>query len=221
MIQLKPDQYTLGSMYGSAEYAGTVSINCHSCGKLVTISFANHVLSDPHKIITANGPCPSCKKPTTQITLYGERPIQVYVHPDSTKSRNKMNGSYFPSEALKRSYDSVKNTYNNGEYISAAASCRRTLEGILKGMVPLEKKKLPLNDLIKEVEKIGNQTQITQISHALRMHGNLAAHFEEDHEPTQNEVEGMIELFEFLITYFYILPKDLERMNAKFQKDKT
>lgn len=194
-------------------WASALNINCHACGTLATISFGDHAIDDMRKMVTTSGKCPRCRVITTQISIPGRN--EIFTHPSYAKARKAIDEGNFPNEALKRAYESVIKTYNIGEYISAAASCRRALEGILKSMVAADKKNLALNSLIQEITKLNTQRHLVEISHALRKYGNMAAHFEENREPNKEDVEGMIDLFEFLIKYFFVLPGEILKINTR------
>lgn len=55
---------------------------------------------------------------------------------------------------------------------------------------------------------------LRDLSHAIRHGGNLSAHFDQEKEPNHEMARMMVELLEFLITYLYILPKNIEKLDS-------
>lgn len=122
-------------------------------------------------------------------------------------------------EALKRSFVSTVEAFNSRNFVATSVCCRRTLEGIIKYLLPEPERE---GNLIKLIDKAASSLDLAaplrSLSHAIRDGGNLGAHFDEEKEPTEEMARHMVELLDYLIAYLYVLPgqiADLEKTLAK------
>lgn len=58
-----------------------------------------------------------------------------------------------------------------------------------------------------------------KLAHAIRDGGNLGAHFDMEKEPTEEMAKHMVELLNYLISYLYVLPKEIEKLEQSLQRD--
>ena len=124
-----------------------------------------------------------------------------------SKVRATLDFDGFAPERVIKAYRATIQSYNSQNYDSAAVSARRVLEGIFKLRVGARNnEKLPsliqsaVNDpVLKE--------QLTDLATSIKDGGNLGAHFDLEKEVDQTIAESIIELVEFLIIYFYQVPK--------------
>jgi hypothetical protein len=109
---------------------------------------------------------------------------------------------------------------NTKNYPATAVCARRTLEGIFKYLVPEEKRRLPLVKLIDQARtEVDLSAPLTSLSHAIRDGGNLGAHFDADAEPDAALARQMVELLDYLITYLYELPKQIEQLEQSLGRE--
>jgi hypothetical protein len=124
-------------------------------------------------------------------------------------------------EPLQRSLISTIDSYNGKNYVATAVGCRRTLEGIFKYLLPKEKRNEVLAKLINHTkEEVDLAAPLSSLSHAIRDGGNLGAHFDMEKEPDENMARQMVELIDYLISYLYILPKEIEKLEESLAKGK-
>ncbi len=60
---------------------------------------------------------------------------------------------------------------------------------------------------------------LNALSHAIRQGGNLGAHFDMVKEPDEQLAKKMVALLEYLITYLYELPAEIEQIEKSLEKD--
>jgi hypothetical protein len=58
---------------------------------------------------------------------------------------------------------------------------------------------------------------LTQLSHAIRQGGNLGAHFDFEKEPDEDMARTIVELLDYLVSYLYVLPRRIEKLETKLQ----
>jgi hypothetical protein len=57
------------------------------------------------------------------------------------------------------------------------------------------------------------------LSHAIRDGGNLGAHFDAEREPDLAVARQMVQLLAYLITYLYVLPRQIKELEERLGKD--
>ena len=73
-------------------------------------------------------------------------------------------------------------------------------------------------DLIDKAKaEIGLAAPLTSLFPAIRDGGKLAAHFDMEDEPTEIMARQMVELMDFLISYPYVLPKQIEKLETSLR----
>jgi len=105
--------------------------------------------------------------------------------------------------ALKSAIDS----YNTQNYHAAMNGGRRALEGLFKLRLPEGERDRKLHEMIRDASQSPSLIEpLTRLANSIKNGGNLGSHFDEDREPTEQMARRTIELLEYLVTYFYILP---------------
>lgn len=136
--------------------------------------------------------------------------------------------SYYPSndfssdvpDALKRSFGSTVDAFNSRNYAATAVCGRRTLEGIFKYLLPEDKRGANLAKLIELAKnEVDLAAPLTTLSHAIRSGGNLGAHFDMEKEPDEILARQIVELLQYLISYLYVLPKQISKLEESLQKE--
>jgi hypothetical protein len=139
----------------------------------------------------------------------GERRGELFIYPFSKKRKPYKELSEIKNlpHPLKEEYESLIRIFNMQEWISASVMCRRLLEGILQQLIPETEYKKPLH---KQILIIDNYTDlkkpIKDIADVLRIAGNKGAHFNPEDKPNREILELMLDLIDYLIEYFYVLP---------------
>lgn len=123
-------------------------------------------------------------------------------------------------EALRRAFSSAASAFNSSNYVATAVCARRTLEGIFKYRLPESDRKGTLAQLIdRTMNSIDLAAPLASLSHAIRDGGNLGAHFDSDREPTEELARQMVELLNYLISYLYVLPKEIQKLEASLESE--
>lgn len=205
-----------GSSQSGALIAPTaINAVCPSCSTKVTFSFIK-VSEGPQYSIAGNGRCPNC---STVASFWCLNPsddptkIQLYMHPTPPHFISLPEGVDDLEPSLRRSLEGAIQSYNAGIYTSTAVMGRRTLEGLFKSLLPKDKQNLNLFNMIKEVRDHKDLSEpLETLSNAIRAGGNLGAHFDAEREPDQAMAKNIIDLLIYLISYLYILPRQIEAL---------
>ncbi|NOV02716.1 DUF4145 domain-containing protein [Paenibacillus planticolens] len=156
-------------------------------------------------------------KENEQETLTGD----LYISP-SAELRRIADGVEITekfSSSMLRAYNSAVNVYNLGEWSGAVVLCRRLLEGITKSLLPESEQNKPLN---KQLEVIAGHAELQKplltLAHAIRIGGNLGAHFDLEREPDEVVSKYIIDMLDYLIEYLYVLPKRIEELHSHIEE---
>lgn len=215
-----------GDVSGKVFRPGAISTVCPHCNATVTFTLGSFSSPGPRNSVSASGACPGCGGSVGFWSVNssgGPLPASadIFMHP---APRN-----YYPSPAeadllpppLRRALIATIEAYNAGIYAASAVSGRRTLEGIFRYLVPEEQQKLTLFKLIdaaKEAKDLA--APLTALSHAIRTGGNLGAHFDMEHEPDEPVARQIVELLSYLVSYLYVLPAKIEKLEADLNSQK-
>jgi len=227
-MQLIPDTSIRGwVVLSGARVPNAVSTVCPHCREKGVFTLSG--LRDDPNILTISSPakCPGCNKLVMFWAIRAEKqpksndknPEAVYMYPPA---KNYMPMSEFQVDippALKKAFISTIDAYNSTNYAATAVCARRTLEGIFKHLVPEDKRTLSLQKLIEHVkDNTDLAAPLTSLSHAIRDGGNLGAHFDMEKEPDQHLAKHMVELLDYLISYLYVLPKEIKKLEDSLGK---
>jgi len=123
-------------------------------------------------------------------------------------------------EPLQNAFVSTIDAFNSRNYAATAVCARRTLEGIFKYLVEEDKRGAPLAKLIEQVKTSKDlAAPLTSLSHAIRDGGNLGAHFDMEKEPDETLARHMVELLDYLISYLYVLPEEIKKLEHSLGKN--
>lgn len=185
-------------------------------------------IEDGHRCtISSTGECPHCKQ-AIRIWSVNKRPDQrtdsdmpeVFMYP---AGQHQFSVQEFPSEIpepLRRAFLSTVASFNSNNFPATATGARRTLEGIFKYRLPEELRRGNLAQLInRTTESVDLAEPLGKLAHAIRDGGNLGAHFDMEKEPTEEMAKHMVELLNYLISYLYVLPKEIEKLEQSLQRD--
>jgi hypothetical protein len=204
-----------------------ISSICPHCGDKGVISLRDQT-DDLHRFAVAStGNCPGCSKPISFWAIRLERapknlvnnPASIYMYPEAR--------SHYPNPdfladipaPLSRAFVSAVEALNSKNYAATAVCARRTLEGIFKYLVPEDKRNASLAKLIEHTKAtVDLAAPLTSLSHAIRDGGNLGAHFDMEKEPSETLAKQMVELLEYLISYLYVLPKEIADLESALGK---
>lgn len=213
---------------GAAKNPSGISTVCPHCGERGVFTLSN-AHDDIHRLaIASSAKCPGCNKLVRFWAVRAERspksdeknPEAVYMYPPA---KNHYPAPEFHSDipqALQNAFVSTIDAYNSRNYAATAVCARRTLEGIFKYLVPEGKRNASLMRLIEHVKSDTDlAAPLTSLSHAIRDGGNLGAHFDMEKEPDQVLAKHMVELLDYLISYLYVLPKEIKNLEESLGKN--
>jgi len=216
---------------GKFKVPSSVSINCpHSdCRAKVTFSLGNQHDDKKRATVAATSNCPNCNKKVHFWTIREEdkpqsekgNPISIFMFPSESKYYTNPEFLDDIPTPLQRAFISTIDSYNASNYVATTVGCRRTLEGIFKYLLPENKRNDVLAKLIDRTKKeVDLAAPLSSLSHAIRDGGNLGAHFDMEKEPDEKMARQMVELIDYLISYLYVLPKEIEKLEESLAQDK-
>ncbi|MCU0377755.1 MAG: DUF4145 domain-containing protein [Bacteroidales bacterium] len=225
MIQLIPPKaFAQTSKVANTLLPASVDWYCPHCNRSVNFRLSWDIKSIPQPVIYCSSACSGCRKISVFIyvgfadSVLNPREGELYIHPEPS-TRTPLNGIYESSkfnDGLKRAYESAINVYNVGEWTATAVLNRRMLEGIMKEILPLEKRNMPLAKQLEELPKhIDLQKPLITLAESLRKGGNLGAHFDLEKAPDENISTLMMDLLDYLIEYIYILPDRIDELDER------
>ena len=200
---------------------------CPHCSEKGIFSLVDQHHDEFRLSVAATAHCPGCLKIVWFWALRdagnpkgGETiPKAIYMYP--------IVKNYYPQpeflmdipEPLQRAFVSAVDALNSRNYAATAVCARRTLEGIFKYLVPEDKRGATLAKLIQHTkENVYLAAPLTSLSHAIRDGGNLGAHFDMEKEPDETLAQQMVKLLEYLISYLYVLPKEIAKLESSLGK---
>lgn len=216
MHQISEQQIRRTDTSAGRQRIAAVTELCPHCGERGTFTTENNLSHPTHNVVIGTGKCPSCSKSTFFWSINVTGRVEFFMHPSPSLHKKILDGSGVP-DPIARSYNSSVDALNSRNFVATAVLCRRTLEGLFKLLAGSGGKNLTLAQAITKVSE--NQDLSLPLKHladAVRHGGNLAAHFDEDREPTPEMAEEMVELVEYIIDFIHILPNKIEKLNNKF-----
>jgi hypothetical protein len=142
------------------------------------------------------------------------------MHPDGVAAFELPElGENLP-EPLRRAFVSTVEAFNEKNYVATTVCGRRTLEGIFKYLLPPANRGETLAAMIDRATKETDlAAPLKALSHAIRDGGNLGAHFDAEREPDLAVARQMVQLLAYLITYLYVLPRQIKELEERLGKD--
>ncbi|AKG36185.1 hypothetical protein VK70_17800 [Paenibacillus durus ATCC 35681] len=148
----------------------------------------------------------------------------LYISPGSNRRKPIKGIESYPefNKGLVRAYNSTINVFNLGEWTATSILCRRLLEGITKSILPETEQYRPLARQLEILpNKVDLDKPILTLAHAIRIGGNLGAHFDLEKEPNYETSKYMVDLLEYLIEYLFILPHRIKELNEHIENLKN
>lgn len=212
-------------MLGNIYAASSISATCPYCNEKVVFTL-EHFLNDLQRTsVSATGQCPSCNKNVHFWMLLSDNDEgrmhvdSVYMHPDCKRFYEPASGPDRLPTPVRNTFLSTVDSFNCKHYKATAVCAKATLESIFKYLLEEEQQKLPLADQIEMVKKTQRMTEpLDALSAAIRTGGKLIEHFGMEKELTQSSAKHMVELLDDLISYLYILPQDINELEARLDK---
>jgi hypothetical protein len=200
---------------------------CPHCRRAVNLALEAHCYDPARKTVAANARCAGCGKsvclwiiepvPQSSASKKGAQCIAIY--PGTQTTRAPIEGSDLIPDELRDAYKEVVQVYNAGVWAATLTLCRRTLEGIV---LHLNKQsgggKQSLAQMLRELpQQIDLGKPITSLADSVRLGGNIGAHYTETH-PSRRLATTMLDLLEYLLEYFFTIPKLIEKATEALDK---
>jgi hypothetical protein len=215
---------------GAVRIPSAVGSPCPRCGEKVIFSLEDRFDDTPRLTIAFKGRCPACREFASFWAIRGEKnPVGDYRNPEAIFMYPELQNYYPVPELsadvpapLQRSLISTIDAFNSKNYVATTVGGRRTLEGIFKYLLPEDKRKASLAKLIELAKsEIDLAAPLSSLSHAIRDGGNLGAHFDMENEPSEALARQMVELLNYLVSYLYVLPKEIEKLEKSLEREPT
>lgn len=212
---------------GNGKTPTSISTVCPHCGEKGIFALANHQDDTARLAIASTAHCPGCNHNVQFWAVRHEQvpkddtnnPAAVFMYPVAKNHYPNPNFAPDIPDALQRAFVSTIDAFNSRNYAATAVCARRTLEGIFKYLVAEEKRNTNLARLIEHAKNdIDLAAPLTSLSHAIRDGGNLGAHFDMEKEPNETLARQMVELLDYLISYLYVLPKEIKKLEQNLGK---
>lgn len=213
---------------GGFKVATSISAQCPFCAEKVIFALRSHTNDANSSSVASTGICPGCSRAVFFWTIKSttdsdgnvrHREYDVFMYPASEFGYPHPKLPSEVPEPLQKALFSTIDSLNSQNFPATAVGARRTLEGIFKYRVEESKRNKSLFQLIDEVKNnVDLAAPLESLSHAIRAGGNLGAHFDAEHEPSEAQAKQMVELLDYLISYLYVLPSqitDLEKSLAR------
>ncbi|MBY0217920.1 DUF4145 domain-containing protein [Paenibacillus illinoisensis] len=204
----------------------SIDKKCGHCARIVNFNLDWY--SDSTEVMFTTSRCSGCGEISRFYLVEikenedGMYTGDLYISPVAFEDRKMIEGIEITkefSESMFRAYKSAVNVYNLGEWSATVVLCRRLLEGITKSLLPESEQGKPL---YRQLELLSShvelQKPILTLAHAIRVGGNLGAHFDLEREPDESLSRFAVDLLDYIIEYLYILPRRIEQLHTHIEE---
>ncbi len=143
----------------------------------------------------------------------------IAIFPPNEDNHKPIDGAEHVPEAIRRAYSEAIQVYNAKVWSATTTLCRRTLEGMVLHLTGLQSGNKPLAQMLRELPtKVDLGKPITSLADSVRLGGNLGAHFDMGADPDEELAKTMLDLLEYLLEYFFTIPKLIESAQSVLDK---
>jgi len=204
------DWQPLQSAGKSFSFPTAINCNCPYCRRLVTFALSEPDVDHGRNTVGASAKCPNCKKKVFVWAVQTGDGKYVAMFPAPADDKKPIEGYELIPESVRRAYVHAIQAYNAEVWPAAATQCGRTLEGTLVGLTEPPSNK-PLYQLLQDLASSFDFSKpIKELADTVRKGRNIGAHFDMNFEPDEEMASTLLSLLEYLLEYFYILPKRIE-----------
>lgn len=173
-MQLIPKQAVRSWASTTPRSPSAVSTVCPHCGERVTFSIIRPFEDKPRSTVSGSSACPNCQAVVHFWAVHNTRgavgePDAIFMYPPVRSFFQASSLSAEVPEPLKRSFVSTVDAFNSRNFVATSVCCRRTLEGIIKYLLPEEKRE---GNLIKLIDVAATTLDLAaplrSLSHAIR-----------------------------------------------------
>ena len=196
-----------------------IDYNCPYCNR--TVHFKMGWTGTSYQTYACKAHCSGCGNYphfvyiVLQPEINAPRRGDLFIYPKSNRRKpfEGIGDIQNLSPELKEEYDSLIRIFNMQEWIPASVMCRRILEGLMKNLLPDQEHTKVLFQQILVIDQYKDlKKPIKDIADVLRIAGNKGAHFDPVNKPNKITLELMIDLIDYLLEYFFVLPDKTESL---------
>ena len=148
-----------------------------------------------------------------------EDPETIYMSPDGSVAKEPVDFSIELPESLERAYLSAVEAHTSANYSATALCCKQAMEKIFFQLLPEEKSSIGLSNAISEIHDNHDLARpLENLSVSTSSGGKLERHFEMETEFNAETSKAMVELLEHLITYLYVIPREIQNIEDKIDE---
>lgn len=199
---------------------------CPHCAEKVTLTTQGRHFDQARHTLSCSSRCPSCGESVhfwlTELVAGDARDdtrSELYMRPAPA---DHLEATRFDTELpdpVRRAYESAVDSFNSGNLTATAVLCRRTLEHLFRYRLAPERRQGTLIEAIGEVcETEDFAAPLARLALALEDGAELAGLLDMERQPDRDAARAMVELLQALITYLYVLPDGLERLDGRFRE---
>ncbi|WP_157786883.1 DUF4145 domain-containing protein [Pseudomonas psychrophila] len=229
MKLIEDKQVKVWGTSGILKVATSISAQCPFCAEKVIFSLSSITTDQNRNSVASTGICPGCGRAVFFWTIKStkdangngrDREYDVFMYPASEFGYPHPKLPSDVPEPLQKALFSTIDSLNSQNFPATAVGARRTLEGIFKYRVEESKRSKSLFQLIDEVKNnVDLAAPLESLSHVIRAGGNLGAHFDAEHEPSEAQAKHMVELLDYLISYLYVLPSQITELEKSLARE--
>lgn len=214
----------------------SIDAKCGHCQAWSNLVCSNPVFHPQTASFVLEGRCVRCSGRSTvlvdEVPQNGQtfRALWILPKPEIKENIFREYSNEIPARIL-RAYETAIKSFDLGLWGGCITECGRALEGITRDKFPesirLNKKEeevalgIKLQRLQAEIEKMEDieplLKPIIELSEAVRLGRNTSAHFDVEKEPDEAAASLVLRLAEYLISYFYVIPKQAEELEKTIQ----
>lgn len=204
-----------------------ISTICPHCGERVVFTTRAHIHDEKRESIACTGACPACSEyvhfwamnPKNSESTAEEDPETIYMSPDGSVAKEPVDFSIELPESLERAYLSAVEAHTSANYSATALCCKQAMEKIFFQLLPEEKSSIGLSNAISEIHDNHDLARpLENLSVSTSSGGKLERHFEMESEFNAETSKAMVELLEHLITYLYVIPREIQNIEDKIDE---
>ena len=163
--------------------------------------------------------CISGLNPKNSESTAEEDPETIYMSPDGSVAKEPVDFSIELPESLERAYLSAVEAHTSANYSATALCCKQAMEKIFFQLLPEEKSSIGLSNAISEIHDNHDLARpLENLSVSTSSGGKLERHFEMESEFNAETSKAMVELLEHLITYLYVIPREIQNIEDKIDE---
>jgi hypothetical protein len=214
----------------------SIDAKCGYCQQWSNLVCENPSFHGQSKGFTLHGRCVRCDQQSrvfvdnSSSAAYHFDEMWILPKPEVRESAFLRFENEIPTRIL-RAYNTAVKSFDLGLWGGCITECGRALEGITRDKFPesirLNKKDeevhlgIKLQRLQTEAQKLGDIESllkpIIELSEALRLGRNTSAHFDVEKEPDDEAALLVLELAEYLMSYFYVIPRQAKILEETIQ----